>query len=66
MGFLRHHDERAVQVARAITKTSRSAGVCCCAKLLAVSHDALAEESSVRPVIAAKILGLSGKTVRAC
>jgi hypothetical protein len=35
------------------------------AKLLAVSRDALAEEGSVRPVIAAKILGLSEKTVRA-
>jgi hypothetical protein len=35
------------------------------AKLLAVSHDALAEEGSIRPVIAAKILGLSEKTVRA-
>jgi hypothetical protein len=35
------------------------------AKLLAVSHDALAEEGTVRPVIAAKILGLSEKTVRA-
>lgn len=34
-------------------------------KLLAVSRDALAEEGSVRPVIAAKILGLSEKTVRA-
>jgi hypothetical protein len=35
------------------------------AKLLAVSRDALAEEGSVRPVIAAKVLGLSEKTVRA-
>jgi hypothetical protein len=35
------------------------------ARLLAVSRDALAEEGSVRPVIAAKILGLSEKTVRA-
>lgn len=35
------------------------------AKLLAVSRDALAEEGTVRPVIAAKILGLSEKTVRA-
>jgi hypothetical protein len=35
------------------------------AKLLAVSRDALAEEATVRPVIAAKILGLSEKTVRA-
>jgi hypothetical protein len=34
-------------------------------RLLAVSRDALAEEGSVRPVIAAKILGLSEKTVRA-
>ena len=35
------------------------------ARLLAVSRDALAEEGSVRPVIAAKVLGLSEKTVRA-
>lgn len=35
------------------------------ARLLAVSRDALAEEGIVRPVIAAKILGLSEKTVRA-
>jgi len=35
------------------------------ARLLAVSHEALAEEATVRPVIAAKILGLSEKTVRA-
>jgi hypothetical protein len=35
------------------------------ARLLAVSDSALAEESTVRPVIAARILGLSEKTVRA-
>jgi hypothetical protein len=35
------------------------------ARLLAVSRDALAEEGSVRPVIAARVLGLSEKTVRA-
>ena len=35
------------------------------ARLLALSRDALAEEAAVRPVIAAKILGLSEKTVRA-
>jgi hypothetical protein len=35
------------------------------ARLLALSRDALAEEGTVRPVIAAKILGLSEKTVRA-
>jgi DNA-binding transcriptional MerR regulator len=35
------------------------------ARLLAVARDALAEEGTVRPVIAAKILGLSEKTVRA-
>jgi hypothetical protein len=35
------------------------------ARLLAVSRDALAEEGSVRPVIAAKLLGLSERTVRA-
>ena len=35
------------------------------ARLLAVTRDALAEEATVRPVIAAKILGLSEKTVRA-
>ena len=34
-------------------------------RLLALSRDALAEEATVRPVIAAKILGLSEKTVRA-
>jgi hypothetical protein len=34
------------------------------ARLLAVSRDALAEEGAVRPVIAAKILGLSERTVR--
>ena len=34
-------------------------------RLLAVSRDALAEEATVRPVIAARILGLSEKTVRA-
>jgi hypothetical protein len=34
-------------------------------RLLAVSRDALAEEAIVRPVIAARILGLSEKTVRA-
>jgi hypothetical protein len=34
-------------------------------RLLAVSREALAEEGTVRPVIAAKILGLSEKTVRA-
>jgi hypothetical protein len=35
------------------------------ARLLAVSRDALDEEGSVRPIIAAKILGLSERTVRA-
>jgi DNA-binding transcriptional MerR regulator len=35
------------------------------ATLLALTRDALAEEATVRPVIAAKILGLSEKTVRA-
>jgi hypothetical protein len=35
------------------------------AKLLAVSDAALAEEGTVRPVIAARLLGLSEKTVRA-
>lgn len=35
------------------------------ARLLAVSQEALADEGTVRPVIAAKILGLSEKTVRA-
>jgi len=35
------------------------------ARLLALTRDALAEEAAVRPVIAAKILGLSEKTVRA-
>lgn len=34
-------------------------------RLLALSSDALAEEATVRPVIAAKILGLSEKSVRA-
>ena len=34
-------------------------------RLLALTRDALAEEATVRPVIAAKILGLSEKTVRA-
>jgi hypothetical protein len=35
------------------------------AKLLAVSDSALAEEGTIRPVIAARLLGLSEKTVRA-
>ena len=35
------------------------------AKLLAVSNSALAEEGTIRPVIAARLLGLSEKTVRA-
>jgi DNA-binding transcriptional MerR regulator len=35
------------------------------AKLLAVSTAALADEGTIRPVIAAKLLGLSEKTVRA-
>ena len=35
------------------------------ARLLALTREALAEEATVRPVIAAKILGLSEKTVRA-
>jgi len=35
------------------------------AKLLAVSDSILAEEGIVRPVIAARLLGLSEKTVRA-
>jgi hypothetical protein len=35
------------------------------AKLLAVSDSILAEEAIVRPVIAARLLGLSEKTVRA-
>jgi hypothetical protein len=35
------------------------------ARLLAVSDSALAEEGTIRPVIAARILGLSEKTVRA-
>ena len=35
------------------------------AKLLAVSDSALADEGTVRPVIAARLLGLSEKTVRA-
>ena len=34
-------------------------------RLLALSRDLLAEEATVRPVIAAKALGLSDKTVRA-
>jgi DNA-binding transcriptional MerR regulator len=34
-------------------------------KLLAVSNAALAEEGTIRPVIAARLLGLSEKTVRA-
>jgi DNA-binding transcriptional MerR regulator len=35
------------------------------ARLLAVSNAALADEATIRPVIAAKLLGLSEKTVRA-
>src|SRR5579863_5333221 len=35
------------------------------ARLFALSREALAEEATVRPVIAAKVLGLSEKTVRA-
>jgi hypothetical protein len=35
------------------------------AKLLAASNAALAEEGTIRPVIAARLLGLSEKTVRA-
>jgi hypothetical protein len=35
------------------------------AKLLAVSDSVLAEEDTVRPVIAARLLGLSERTVRA-
>src|SRR5260370_38801911 len=35
------------------------------ARLLAVSDSALAEEGTVRPVIAARLLGVSEKTVRA-
>jgi DNA-binding transcriptional MerR regulator len=35
------------------------------AKLLAVSNAALADEGTIRPVIAARLLGLSEKTVRA-
>jgi DNA-binding transcriptional MerR regulator len=35
------------------------------AKLLAVSSAALADEGTVRPVIAARLLGLSEKTIRA-
>ena len=35
------------------------------AKLLAVSNAALAEEGTIRPVVAARLLGLSEKTVRA-
>jgi len=34
-------------------------------KLLAVSSAALADEGTIRPVIAARLLGLSEKTVRA-
>jgi DNA-binding transcriptional MerR regulator len=35
------------------------------AKLLAVSNSELADEGTIRPVIAAKLLGLSEKTIRA-
>jgi DNA-binding transcriptional MerR regulator len=35
------------------------------ARLLAVSNAALADEATIRPVIAAKLLGLSEKTIRA-
>jgi len=35
------------------------------ARLLAVSDSALAEEDTIRPIIAARLLGLSEKTVRA-
>jgi len=35
------------------------------ARLLAVSDSALAEEGTIRPIIAARLLGLSEKTVRA-
>src|ERR1035437_4111871 len=35
------------------------------AALLQVSHAALADEGTIRPVIAARLLGLSEKTVRA-
>jgi DNA-binding transcriptional MerR regulator len=35
------------------------------ARLLAVSNAALADEATIRPVIAARLLGLSDKTVRA-
>ena len=35
------------------------------AKLLEVSNAALADEGTIRPVIAARLLGLSEKTVRA-
>jgi hypothetical protein len=35
------------------------------ARLLAVSDSALADEATIRPVIAARLLGLSEKTVRA-
>lgn len=35
------------------------------ARLLAVSDSALAEEDTIRPVLAARLLGLSEKTVRA-
>jgi hypothetical protein len=34
------------------------------ARLLAVARETLAEEGTIRPVIAAKVLGLSEKTVR--
>jgi hypothetical protein len=34
-------------------------------RLLAVSESALAEEGTIRPVIAARLLGLSEKTIRA-
>jgi hypothetical protein len=35
------------------------------ARLLAVSDSALAEEGTIRPILAARLLGLSEKTVRA-
>jgi hypothetical protein len=35
------------------------------ARLLAVARETLADEGTIRPVIAAKVLGLSEKTVRA-
>ena len=35
------------------------------ARLLAVSNSALSEEATIRPVIAARLLGLSEKTIRA-